>query len=638
MNRKFIFKAVLFLVLVLVFPTTNVKLDTPFREISSQTSFPTEINLQTLHPLASNISKSFLSVDPLPSRVSTSFFTQEDYVRISIEGNKDFHTQANEKNWPGNGSVNNTLITTSNVMNTIHFILVNSSHNSLINNTLNNGRIVLRNSPHNSLINNTLINSIIKISGSTLGDVLQTEVSNNSIDSYPLVFEQNITGGTLHADVPSHLILINCPDVEIDGQILLLTQFIYCKNLYLHDNLLSSLQLTNCSDFTFQNNTITMETSYSPGILLDSSSNNQIMNNTITDTQSSTGIEFFFSDNNSLVNNTIVNSTRGIILTESRQNSLINNFIALEEPYYEGIELSGSKNTTILDNQLFGCRLSFFGIDIDDYLQVEANNNFIDGKSLIFWKSRSNNSVPADVKQIFLVNCSFIEVSHHNFSDLLGFLGISCSNLFIHDNDITESGRIYLDSTNDSLVTHNTLTYIRLERCSSNIISYNTLDSLYMAEGGYNTVLGNNFDRSGLTIHISHLNNISSNSVINGRILIDGANRNLISNNSVFTTTYWGTYGEGGIVIVGTGHNRIIGNYVSNSLGDGIVVGFANSHHAYIMGNKFVNNAGYGVSLMILLQRLLFGIMILLKTMQMVVKPVTGVRIITSSSTTGMIG
>ncbi|UCG02900.1 MAG: right-handed parallel beta-helix repeat-containing protein [Candidatus Heimdallarchaeota archaeon] len=616
-------------------------------------------NLQTIQPLVKDMRKSSSDIDPLSSRAFNSFSTQEDYNRIYINGNTDFHTQASEKNWLGNGSqvapyiiedqvfttncfiyntslffhlrncffnwsyrgelgffltnvtnaqlVNNTLIRI-NSLNTIHFLLSNSSHNSVINNTLNDGRIVLRNSPHNSLINNTLINSDIKISGSTLGDVLQFEVSNNSIDSYPLVFKQNITGGTLQANGTA-LILINCIDVEIYGQFLLDLQLVFCTNLLLHGNRLNRLQLTYCSDSNIQDNTITMEIFYSSCISLENSPNNQITNNTIIDTtiSLSSGIALSSSDNNFLVNNTILNCSKGIVLSESSHTALINNFIDLESYMGDpsiGIELDNSKNTTILDNQLFGCYLSFLGIDTDDCLQVEANNNFIDDKPLIFWKNIFNNSVPADVKQIFLVNCSFIEVSHQNLSNLLSFYGISCSNLFIHDNDIdpdiTGFGRINLDSTNDSIVTHNTLTYVRLDWCSSNIISYNTLSRLDIVEGGNNTVLANNFVRMGfistdLRIYESYQNNISSNSVFNEAIIINGGSENLLCNNSVSITSEY--YGGGGIIIWDTGQLRIVGNHISNSLGHGIFVGSTSGLKVHIMGNKLVLNAGYGIFL-----------------------------------------
>jgi parallel beta-helix repeat protein len=456
------------------------------------------------------------------------------------------------------------------------------------------------------------------ISGSTLEGVLQSEVSNNSINSYPLVFKQNITGGTLQAN-GTYLILVNCHAVEISGQFLLDPQFAFCSNLSLHSNMLRRLQLTYCLDSTIRNNTITMGTSYSPGILLYSSSNNQIKNNTIAENLG-VGMRLSFSENNSLANNTILNCSKGIFLEYSNHTMLIGNFIHLE-PYSKGIDLERSKNTTLIDNQLFGCYLDFSGglgldflppPDIDDHFQVEANNNFVDGGSLIFWKDRSNSSVPADANQVFLINCSFIELSHQNLLSVKVFFS---SHLDIHDNDFFDGPRwgLYMESTTHSIVTRNTINHVNNEgfhlfRCYNTVVSYNTIingdglgyfngDGLYLVSGGNNTVLENVLVDAGLRIHISHQNNISSNSVTNGGIDVDGANENLLFNNSVMISSDYEYYGEGGIIIIGTGGNRIISNHISNSRGNGIVVGFVGSSFTMISGNKLVNNAGYGVFL-----------------------------------------
>ncbi|MFW9778597.1 MAG: NosD domain-containing protein [Candidatus Heimdallarchaeota archaeon] len=107
----------------------------------------------------------------------------------------------------------------------------------------NNGKagIFLSISGANKISDNYLVNNGLVIDGPSLGNYLQVDVSNNSVNSKPLIYWQDLTRGTV-PDGAGQVILVHCTAVTVSNQTLSNTstgiQAAYSWNLYIHDNLI----------------------------------------------------------------------------------------------------------------------------------------------------------------------------------------------------------------------------------------------------------------------------------------------------------------------------------------------------------------------------------------------------------------
>ncbi|UCE37355.1 MAG: right-handed parallel beta-helix repeat-containing protein [Thermoplasmata archaeon] len=260
------------------------------------------------------------------------------------------------------------------------------------------------------------------------------------------------------------------------------------------------------------------------GIILDSSSNNNITHNNIS---SNTAHGFYlpsFSNNNIIIDNNFLNNGKGIYvsmgiyLSTSSDNNIIanNNFSS----NYGGILIDSSSNTNITNNNVLN---NEYGIVIDS-----SENNIIMENNISFNKwygiefsFSSNNSI---------INNSVTNNDH-------GIYLYTSSNNILIGNNVSSNGEdgiyLYLSSSSNIIVTN---------------IASNSLFGIYISSSSNNnTVMGNNISKNfyGIFLHSSSNNNVTNNLVnLNNGIglLLDGSSYNNIIGNTFSSNKIYGIY------------------------------------------------------------------------------------------------
>lgn len=250
------------------------------------------------------------------------------------------------------------------------------------------------------------------------------------------------------------------------------------------------------------------------GILLRSSSEIAIINNTIENNYNAGMNIQYSSNNNTIANNTISNNQEGIALfVNSFNNTIVNNTF---NNNHHGIQLTESPNNTIIANRMMGEGLFIYG-NLQECLQKEVIDNFVNGKPLICWQNENNKMVPLGAGQIVLINTSKITISNQNLSD------VNIGLLVIYSNQLNISSNTF-DNNNDDGIG------IRLYRSSFITISNNTIS---------------NWGWYGISTHKPYSYNITiSNNIIyqNGNgIELDGYNHT-VTNNLIAYSNYRGVY------------------------------------------------------------------------------------------------
>jgi parallel beta-helix repeat protein len=396
-------------------------------------------------------------------------------------------------------------------------ILILTANNSVIGNIITNCTYGIRlDSFESSVSYNTIKDNIftktgISLSGWKLQDWNTHTMENNLVHGKPLYYYKNRIG----LDIPSDAGQVICANCS------------YCtmQNLTLYD-LYSSIQL-GFSSFNLISNTTIFTTSSNPrlrnanGIYLYKSSNNTLLNNTISRT--GFGINYQFSHNNSLSKNKIMHTNQGAYSYFSCNNNVAYNLFSYND---EGIGLyHNSNNNSIINNAI--------------------NNNQL-GVSLLYYSNKNNLQGN--------VIC--------NNSDGLTCCTYAQSNIISNNVLANNSKGIYFTScSSENTVAHNAIlnnTYgILLEGSPSNCIILNTLSNssklgikLTTLDVGWGIVFSSDFN------HIYH------NSFINNSQHVwDVCRGNLWDNGYPSGGNYWDTY---------RGIDQFSGPFQNESGSDGI--------------------------------------------------------------------
>ena len=181
--------------------------------------------------------------------------------------------------------------------------------------------------------------------------LFQREVSGNTLNGEPIIFWQNVTGGTIPSNV-NQVFLLNCRNVVIRGQELVDQVLLAsCTNLTVQGNslFLSTLLLieTNTSDI--------LDNSIYGEIFSIRSHNNNFTHNSVNGSAEGFifGIACHFSNQNTFIQNTLVKSWFEL---GGNENRLINNQVIGASNYYAGFSIGGNDNillgNTARDNSI----------------------------------------------------------------------------------------------------------------------------------------------------------------------------------------------------------------------------------------------------------------------------------------------
>jgi parallel beta-helix repeat protein len=353
-----------------------------------------------------------------------------------------------------------------------------------------------------------------------------------------------------------------------------------------------------------------------PSIYLNNSSNNQIINNTLTSTVKFAPIRVLWLENSSNHNKISGN----IILLEQEEeqfvpesvvnirkslyNEIVGNNITTNMPCIGldslariGISdysthsnhtiISGNTinftggfwgfytgfNTTFTNNVLVGCSLF-----ICRSSQNTIADNLVDGKPIIYLEGVTDQVLEGgEAGQILLENCQNITVKNYDFSNVVKG-GVQ----LLHTNSSKISnytGSIYLERSFYNSITGSDCVEIELYKSSNNTIAGNTVTN---TEG---------VDYSnGITLYSSNYNNIIENNITQNHysgIKLETSRYNLIAYNNL-------TYNAQGMSLQEySSNNTIYGNNVAHNHNSAMYVQDA-SYNLLFGNNFFANNHQIG--------------------------------------------
>jgi len=280
--------------------------------------------------------------------------------------------------------------------------------------------------------------------------------------------------------------------------------------------------LYGCSSNNITGNTV----SGSCGISVECSPNNWICGNVVKNNR--VGVSFDASPDNTLYNNTITNNQHGLTV-DSDRNNIIENTIEHNLEY--GIQLSGVNNV-LKGNKLNNNTLNF---DIDPKTRIDWGNskfandvdssNTIEGKPIIFWVNKQDQTVTEDAAFVVLVNCKNIIVENLNLSkNTVGIILVSTVNSKVTKNsvEVPHYGIFVYNSSGNTI--------------ANNFVFKGGI-GIFLHSAFQNELIGNSITdaTSGITLEFSNANIIDGNIVLGGSggIRLDGSNNNTVRKNVV---------------------------------------------------------------------------------------------------------
>jgi parallel beta-helix repeat protein len=241
-------------------------------------------------------------------------------------------------------------------------------------------------------------------------------------------------------------------------------------------------------------------------------------------------------------------TTGPVFLRYSINNSLVNNSFNNTE-----LLLFWSGNNTVEDNQFINEGITLFGSVLEDYIQENVTGNVVNNRPCVYWLNESNRTVPTDVGQIYLVNCSnilvanqqmlsttkgigayyseFVDIVNNSLSNLSGYNAIglySSNNCTIQRNVIYGNSRWGVSITNSINCTILINSVFSNGRSGINIINCSDINFS-------NNDCWSNFE-NGIELSHSQLIVITNNSIFGNEdagISLNNSSKLIISKNTI---------------------------------------------------------------------------------------------------------
>lgn len=313
------------------------------------------------------------------------------------------------------------------------------------------------------------------------------------------------------------------------------------------------------------------------GMSLESSSSNVVANNTLLNNWDN-GIEISGTGSNRVADNLLRNNWGDGIRTSYASYNLIENN-SIEGSYRADIALVSSNHETVLNNTMVGGGVyidasAYYGKSLSHWnTHSIPTSNTVNGKPVYYWKDVMGGSIPVDVGQAILANCSGVIVDGVNISAVAtsveaGFSsGITISNITswdafypillmqsqsVHVQDIVMSAvtqmGVNMVFTHDSTITNVSVrsseyagAYLR-NSYRNELTAFNasgvTATGIFLDYSGDNSILGSFFwynEGNGADLVTSKNNTISNSSLIgnaNG-VILSNADNNTFENNTI---------------------------------------------------------------------------------------------------------
>ncbi len=320
--------------------------------------------------------------------------------------------------------------------------------------------LVIRSSPNTSVLRNSFWGDGILFSAS-LQELCSYIIEGNLVDGKPLRYYVNQKGVSVPSDT-GQVVLINCSNFLIKNFTFIGAEhgiILFCSsNNSITDNMISAgpagILLSQSHDNVLSRNIINGGRG---GIILGSSNRNIISNNTVTNQSKLPGILLEYSEDNEIVDNTVINCAIGIApLHNSDNNEFIRNTVTVST---NGIFLFGSQYNYLYKNKISDCSL---GVLVDgtngDIFDTNFINNCGTGITLKYGKSTeiTHNVILENDNGIGLLECSDISIVKNNISNneegvtisSSGFVSIKENNFIQNILDVSFSVRLLQVFTN----------------------------------------------------------------------------------------------------------------------------------------------------------------------------------------------
>lgn len=245
-----------------------------------------------------------------------------------------------------------------------------------------------------------------------------------------------------------------------------------------------------------------------------------------------------------LSNNYIHNNTEGIFVSREgsiiEKNIIINNEVGIHVEYAHNLYIEGNfiersncgmrvdfaRGSVLRNNSLNNCGIYVKGNTLLDYYIDIDTSNTINGKPIYYLINETGTNIKSNAGQIFLINCSFCNISschiEHGYIGI--FLAYSHHNI-VNGNTITNQSwnGIHLEHSNDNTI-------------ENNIICRNDRNGICLYHSSYNIVKHNNINQNGHDgIHIDSNNTyVSYNKIANNSgfgIFLTGCSSNIVTKN-----------------------------------------------------------------------------------------------------------
>jgi len=441
-----------------------------------------------------------------------SLLNNEEHDPIGINGNLDFITQANNENWPGEGSESSPYVISGFNISDSEFSAIQISNTNVYFQISNctfidcGTGISLDTVSNGHIFNNTIYNSFGGIN--ERGGILVTESNNNMIEN-----------NTIYRT-----------EWALTLNIFTSFNIIYSNTLF--DNI-NGFWMTGESN----NNRIINNNAYNNDVgILIATSNTLVKNNTIYD--NGIGIEVHDS-NNTIVNNSIYgNEGQGIWLNiVSHENIVVSNTI---NNNYMGIEIERSSDNYIANNSIF---------NNSGGMWIGGDNNTVNG-NMIYNNLGCGIDLLGSYNTISGNNVSGNGFEGIRFSGDYEFNNIEFNN--IEYNIINGNGEtgINLNTANHNLVAYNEIynnpeAGISLSLSLNNTIFHNLLlnnsgDGIYLGSSNNNHIIGNII--YGNSWHGIRVYSSNSNAILNNTLRENGEYGVSIDEDSSENVITWNSF------------------------------------------------------------------------------------------------
>lgn len=272
------------------------------------------------------------------------------------------------------------------------------------------------------------------------------------------------------------------------------------------------IQLMHGSNYSYiSENNIIGDTQFDGGgiYLSYSSSYNTIVNNHIAENSRGAGILISVSSNNNVSENTVTNTYQGISLEWASSNIVYGNTVTNSS--YIGFTLYHSQNNSLLENSIRNSTYNFdvSGEDFSHFMNLIDTSNLVNDKPIYFYVNETdlviNPATHPQIGYLAIINSVNVTVEHQTLRDNSQGILLAYSNTSeIKNNNIiaNEYGVVFVSSSSNALFGNN--------------ITANDDHGIYLKRGSYyNVIFGNILENPyyGIEIDDSFNNTIFENKI-----------------------------------------------------------------------------------------------------------------------------